>query len=80
METAERVYLALQHAAVRMRGLDDELGLSVARFSALARLRYDGDATVGQLATAEHVAQPSMTQLVAGLERGGPRASASGSR
>src|SRR5215831_17852685 len=54
-----------------MRELDDELGLSAPRFSVLARLRYDGEATIGQLARAERVAQPSMTQLVGGLERAG---------
>jgi hypothetical protein len=45
--------------------------LSAARFSILVCLRYDGDATIGQLAAAERVAQPSMTQLAAALERGG---------
>ena len=71
MDTAEQLYLAVQHAAVRMRRLDDELGLSPARFSVLATLRYDGAQRIGELARREGVAQPTMTQSVQGLETAG---------
>ena len=67
METAEQVYLAIQHAGLRLRALDAELGLSASRFSVLARLRYGPSASVSELARAEHVAQPTMTKLVDGL-------------
>jgi DNA-binding MarR family transcriptional regulator len=68
MDTAEQVYLALQHGAARLRAIDEELGLSPARFSVLATLRYDGPQRVGELAGRERVAQPTMTQSIQGLE------------
>ena len=71
MESAERVYLALQHAGIRLRELDDEIGLSAARFSVLAQLRYGGATSLGELARAERVSQPTMTQLVDALEHAG---------
>ena len=71
MNTAERVYLAVQHAGNRLRELDDEIGLSPARFSVLARLRYSGAISIGELARAERVSQPTMTQLVGALENTG---------
>lgn len=68
---AEQLYLALQHAARRFRELDDELGLSPARFSLLATLRYHGPLRVGELAREERVTQPTVTQAVQGLESAG---------
>jgi DNA-binding MarR family transcriptional regulator len=69
MEPAEQLYLAIQHSARHFRLLDAELGLSPARFSVLAALRYEGAHRLGELARREGVAQPTMTKLVAGLER-----------
>lgn len=69
MGPAEQLYLAIQHSARRFRLLDAELGLSAARFSVLAALRYGGAQRLGDLARLEGVAQPTMTKLVAGLER-----------
>ncbi len=69
MEPAEQLYLAIQHSARHFRLLDAELGLSSARFSVLATLRYGGAHRLGDLAHSEGVAQPTMTKLVAGLER-----------
>jgi DNA-binding MarR family transcriptional regulator len=69
MEPAEQLYLAIQHSARHFRQLDTELGLSPARFSVLAILRYEGAHRLGDLARREGVAQPTMTKLVAGLER-----------
>jgi DNA-binding MarR family transcriptional regulator len=59
------------HAPARMRRLDEDLGLSPARFSVLATLRYDGPHRIGALARSEGVAQPTMTQLVQALETAG---------
>lgn len=69
MGPAEQLYLAIQHSARHFRLLDAELGLSPARFSVLAALRYGGPQRLGDLACREGVAQPTMTKLVAGLER-----------
>lgn len=71
MGPAEQLYLAIQHAAGHFRMLDAELGLSPARFSVLATIRYEGAHRIGDLARREGVAQPTMTKLVAGLERDG---------
>ena len=68
---AEQLYLAVVRASARMRCLDEDLGLSHARFSVLARLRYDGPQRIGELARSERVAQPTMTQSVQGLETAG---------
>lgn len=64
----EQLYLAIQHSARVFHRLDAELGLSRARFSVLATLRYQGPQRVGALARLEDVAQPTMTRLVAALE------------
>jgi DNA-binding MarR family transcriptional regulator len=69
MGPAEQLYLAIQHSARHFRLLDAELGLSPARFSVLATLRYEGAHRLGDLARREGVTQPTMTKLVAGLER-----------
>jgi DNA-binding MarR family transcriptional regulator len=69
MGPAEQLYLAIQHSARRFQSLDGELGLSAARFSVLATLRYSGPQRLGDLARREGVAQPTMSKLVAGLER-----------
>ena len=69
--SAPALYLAIVHASGRMRRLDEELGLSPARFSVLATLRYDGPQRIGELARREGVAQPTMTQSVQGLEAAG---------
>ena len=68
MDVAEQVYLAVQHGAARFRSIDEELGLSPARFSVLATLRHGGPQRVGELARREGVAQPTMTQSIRGLE------------
>jgi len=69
MGPAEQLYLAIQHSARHFRLLDAELGLSPARFIVLAALRYEGAQRLGDLARRQGVAQPTMTKLVAGLER-----------
>jgi DNA-binding MarR family transcriptional regulator len=71
VEPAEQLYVALQHAAQRLRSIDEAIGLSPARFSILATLRYDGPQRIGALARREGVAQPTVTQLVQGLEGAG---------
>jgi DNA-binding MarR family transcriptional regulator len=69
VDAGEQLYVALQHAARRLRELDEELGLSPIRFAVLARLRYDGPQRIGELARGEGVAQPTITQVVQGMEK-----------
>jgi DNA-binding MarR family transcriptional regulator len=58
-----------------LRGLrqeDQRSGLSGARLSALSVLVFGGGpATLGQLAAAEQVSAPTITRMVAGMEREG---------
>jgi DNA-binding MarR family transcriptional regulator len=71
MDASEQLYVALQHAGRQFRAMDEELGLSTARFAILATLRYRGAQRIGHLARAEGVSQPTMTQSVQGLEAAG---------
>ncbi len=71
MGPGEQLYVGLIHAARQLRRLDHELGLSPARFSLLATLRYRGPQTVGRLAQLEDVSQPTVTKLVNALEAAG---------
>jgi DNA-binding MarR family transcriptional regulator len=71
MGPGEQLYLAVQHAGRVFGALDADLGLSPARFSLLATLRYAGEQRIGRLAELEGVSQPTITRLVGGLERDG---------
>jgi DNA-binding MarR family transcriptional regulator len=71
VDAAERLYVALVHAAVVLRASDAELGLSPSRSSTLATLRYAGPLRVGELARCEGVSQPTMTQAVQAMEAAG---------
>lgn len=51
----------------RLRQVDQDLGITTARLSALSVLVFVGPQTVGRLATIEQVSQPTMTSLVQGL-------------
>jgi DNA-binding MarR family transcriptional regulator len=71
MGPGEQLYVGLIHAARQLRRLDHELGLSPARFSLLATLRYRGPQTVSRLAQLEDVSQPTVSKLVNALEAAG---------
>jgi DNA-binding MarR family transcriptional regulator len=68
---AGRLHSAAIHLLRVARTVDGESGLSPSRLSALSVLVFGGPRTVGDLATAEGVRSPSMTQLVNGLEQDG---------
>ena len=68
---AERIYLFVQHLGRRLREIDAAYGLTAARFSAMATLRFDGSTNIGELAAAERVKAPSMTRLVRDMQRDG---------
>jgi DNA-binding MarR family transcriptional regulator len=67
----ERIYLFVQHLGRRLRDIDARAGLTPARFSALASLRFHGSRNIGDLAADERVRPPSMTRLVRDMERDG---------
>ncbi|MFF9409469.1 MarR family winged helix-turn-helix transcriptional regulator [Streptomyces anandii] len=58
-------------ASAVVRALTDRRGMSLTTAATLARLERGGPARLTALATAEGVAQPSMTQLVQRLEAQG---------
>src|ERR1700722_1001882 len=67
----ERIYLFVQRLGRRLRDIDARAGLTPARFSTLASLRFHGSRNIGDLAADERVRPPSMTRLVRDMERGG---------
>jgi len=70
-ELASRLHSAAIHLLRRVRKVDVETGLTAARLSALSVLVFGGPTTLGRLARAEQVAAPTMSRLVAALERDG---------
>jgi DNA-binding MarR family transcriptional regulator len=70
-EVADRLHSASIHLLRRVRRVDEASGLSAARLSALSVLVFGGPRTPGELARAEQVSAPTMSRLVAGLERDG---------
>ena len=67
----ERIYLFVQHLGRRLRDIDARAGLTPARFSTLASLRFHASRNIGDLAADERVKAPSMTRLVRDMERDG---------
>ena len=68
---ADRLHSAAIHLLRRLRKQDDRSGLSAARLSALSVAVFAGPVTMGQLAAAEQVKAPTMTRLIAAMERDG---------
>ena len=68
---ADRVHSAAIHLLRRLRKQDDASGVTPSRLSALSVVVFGGPRTIGQLASAEHVSAPTMTRLVAGMQRDG---------
>jgi DNA-binding MarR family transcriptional regulator len=71
LEVADRLHSAAIHLLRRVRRQDLATGEGPARLSALSLLVFGGPMTPGQLAAAEQVKPPTMTRIVAGLERSG---------
>lgn len=68
---ADRVHSVAIHVLRAVRVADGRSGLSPARLSALSVLVFGGPRTIGELARADGVRSPTMTQLVNGLEAEG---------
>src|SRR5256884_5719666 len=71
LETADRLHSAAIHLLRRLRVGDRESGVGPAQLSALSVLVFGGPRSLGQLADAEQVRPPTMSRIVAGLERAG---------
>jgi DNA-binding MarR family transcriptional regulator len=69
--TPDRLHSAAIHLLRRVRRVDEALGLGPARLSALSVVVFGGPLTLGDLAKAEQVSAPTMSRLVAALERAG---------
>jgi DNA-binding MarR family transcriptional regulator len=71
--TIDRVEMAaaLERLIKLIRSLSPPGDISLTAAATLARLTSDGPMRLTELAAAEHVTQPAMTQLVSRLERGG---------
>jgi DNA-binding MarR family transcriptional regulator len=74
-DSTERLADALHSAAIhllrRVRRADEAAGLSGARLSALSVIVFGGPLRVSALARAEQVRTPTITPIVAALERDG---------
>jgi DNA-binding MarR family transcriptional regulator len=66
---ADRLHSAAIHLLRRVRKKDDAAKQGPARLSALSVLVFAGPKTLGELAAAEQVKPPTMSRIVAGLER-----------
>jgi DNA-binding MarR family transcriptional regulator len=69
--TADRLHSAAIHLLRRVRKEDATLGEGPARLSALSVLVFGGPMSLGGLAAAEQVKPPTMSRVVAALERNG---------
>jgi DNA-binding MarR family transcriptional regulator len=68
---ADRLHSAAIHLLRRLRVEDKAIGLSGPRASALSVIVFRGPIAMGALADAEQVRPPTITRLVASLERAG---------
>ena len=68
---ADRLHSAAIHLLRRLRVRDRESGVGPAQLSALSVLVFGGPRSLGDLADAEQVRPPTMSRIVAGLEREG---------
>ena len=70
-DIANRLHSAAIHLLRRLRREDDATGLTAPRLSVLSVVVFAGPRTLGELAQAEQVRPPTMTRLVAALEKQG---------
>ena len=71
IEVADRLHSAAIHLLRRLRVRDLASGIGPAQLSALSVLVFGGPRSLGELAEAEQVRPPTMSRIVAGLERDG---------
>jgi DNA-binding MarR family transcriptional regulator len=71
IDVADRLHSAAIHLLRRLRVRDLASGIGPAQLSALSVLVFGGPRSLGELAQAEQVRPPTMSRIVAGLERDG---------
>lgn len=71
LEVADALHSAAIHLLRRLRREDERAGISAAKLSALSVLVFGGPMRLTDLALAEQVRAPTMTRLVAAMERDG---------
>ncbi|MGA7399678.1 MAG: MarR family transcriptional regulator [Candidatus Sulfotelmatobacter sp.] len=69
LAVADRLHSAAIHLLRRVRRHDAVSGVGPAQLSALSVVVFGGPKTLGELAAAEHVKPPTMSRVVAGLQR-----------
>ena len=69
IEVADQLHSAAIHLLRRLRVRDRESGIGPAQLSALSVLVFGGPRSLGELADAEQVRPPTMSRIVAGLQR-----------
>jgi DNA-binding MarR family transcriptional regulator len=70
-DLADALHSASIHLLRRLRREDERTGLSPARLSALSVVAFGGPMRISDLARAEQVKTPTITPIVAALERDG---------
>src|SRR5881392_862863 len=70
-DLADRLHSAAIYLLRRLRREDDASGLPAPQLSAMSVIVFGGPITLGALAAAEQVRPPTITKLVAALERAG---------
>src|SRR5271154_4830680 len=68
-EVADQLHSAAIHLLRRLRVRDRETDVGPAQLSALSVLVFGGPRSLGELADAEQVRPPTMSRIVAGLQR-----------
>jgi DNA-binding MarR family transcriptional regulator len=69
LRVADRLHSASIHLLRRLRMRDRESGIGPAQLSALSVLVFGGAKSLAELAEAEQVKPPTMSRIVAGLEK-----------
>jgi DNA-binding MarR family transcriptional regulator len=71
IDVADQLHSAAIHLLRRLRVRDRESGIGPAQLSALSVLVFSGSKSLGELADAEQVRPPTMSRIVASLQRSG---------
>jgi DNA-binding MarR family transcriptional regulator len=71
LELADQLHSSAIHLLRRLRVRDRESGVGPAQLSALSVLVFGGPKSLGELADAEQVRPPTMSRIVASLQRSG---------
>ncbi len=69
LAVADRLHSTAIHLLRRLRVVDRASGIGPAQLSVLSLLVFGGPRSIGELAAAEQVRPPTMSRIVAGLER-----------